>query len=101
MDFNRSTIGFRSAATLSMSSEESDLKSSAESHGENSKLLISSDCIISIGKGKLQRMIADAGAATGCDVRQAVACRESLDQVATRKPDGGNPPWKPGQAVIV
>ena len=51
MDFNWSTIGFRSAATLSMSSEESDLKSSAESHGENSKLLISSDGIISIGKG--------------------------------------------------
>jgi hypothetical protein len=46
-------------------------------------------------------MIADAGAATGFDVRQAVACRENLDLVATRKPDGGNPPWKPGQADIV
>ena len=101
MDFNWSTIGFRSAATLSMSSEESDLKSSAESHEENSKLLISSVGIISIGKGKLQRMIADAGEAMGCDVRQGVACRESLDLVATRKSDGGNPPWKPRQADIV
>ena len=73
MDFNRSTIGFRSAATLSMSSEESDLKSSAESHEENSKLLISSEGIISIGKGKLQRKIADAGEAPGCEVRRAVA----------------------------